>query len=389
MVKFSRSFRNRDCRRNIIKEYKMNKVDIVVGLQYGDEGKGKICKSLVEAAKTESCYYRNVARFNGGPNAGHTVYRNDEKIVLHQLNSGLFDDHCNILIGPGCVVDIEKLVEEIKQFPGIEKRVYISNTAHVITKEHIEEDKKDSLIGTTGQGIGPCYSDKMKRVGDTWDNLKYDSSLFKDDLLGTKILRILSDNLLMSGEGLFETNIFNGYTLMEGAQGIRLDIDHGYYPFVTSCNCMPQHALTTFGIPINEVRSIYGVAKYYQTYSGSNDSLLFCTEKDEEKFREYGNEFGATTGRPRHIGYLNLDQLISAIKMTGVNILVFNKVDIIEEVGVFKLVIDFEEKEFDNFESMKYFVKDVLRSNFIDLDIINSGDANGKDFEKEAAQRYF
>ena len=218
-------------------------VHVVVGLQHGDEGKGKVSKWLSDE-KDYDCY----VRFNGGPNAGHTIYVNDEKIVLHQIPCGIFRNK-PCLISSGCVIDYEKLKQEIeiveKYVPNIKNLLHLAFNAHLILPKYIEDDINNNKVGTTCSGIGPTYSSKMLRIGkrvcDTLINLKFvDPFIFLQQ--------------------------FNNI-LMEGAQGFMLDIDYGDYPYVTSSSCIAG-AIYQNGIPLHITPLVYGIAKLYSTKFG-------------------------------------------------------------------------------------------------------------------------
>lgn len=347
----------------------MNKVDVLVGLQRGDEAKGKIAKVLVDSGR-----YRNVCKFNGGSNAGHTVWIDDEKFVTHYLTAGVYDEKCNIVIGPGCVVNIDKLISEIEEFENagikIRDRLYITEETHIITANHLKKDSEEGgKIGTTGQGIGPAYVDKYKRVGDRFGHL----SSF-----------VCPIHVIRLSEFYIEPRTtFVGRTLMEGCQGFWLDIDHGTYPYVTSSNTLPQHAFTTFGIPMHNCGLIIGAAKMYETYSGSKEDMLICSTEDATKIQKKGDEFGATTGRPRKIGYLNLDDLMVAIKMTGVDRIVFSKGDILLNTKIFKLVESGNIRSFDEFHNLKQYIEDTIKlyDVGIKIKIFWSNDPAGDDLE--------
>ena len=290
-------------------------IDVVVDLQFGDCGKGKVSKWLAE----ENSYW-GVAKYNGGPNAGHGVWLNGEKHTAHMLTSGVYNPNSKVLIGPGCVLDVEKFLKELDDFESfnVRDRVLIHPNTHIITPSHITQDSKDTTIGTTKQGVGPTYADKMLRVG----TRALDVPELKDYLL---------DPLTLQQDSL-------GNLLMEGSQGWWLDLDNGFYPYVTSSNVHPAHALSTFGLPAQALRKVYGVGKVYETYVGNSTDLVVCSQQDEEVIRQAGAEYGETTGRARKIGYINLPRLIQACNSTGTSVLVLNKMDILEEVGIFKII---------------------------------------------------
>jgi len=316
----------------------MNKVDVIIGLQHGDEAKAKCAYSICQQNKN---YYNYVVRFNGGPNAGHTIYHEGRKFVTHQIPVGVFFDIPSI-IGPASVVDIEKLKKEVKElsdFLGkdISNLILIDKRAHMITKKHIEMDSDGSVIGSTKSGIAYAYGDKYLR-----DGIRYAISIQPFKCI---------DSYEIFHEG--KANL-----LFEGAQGWGLDIDFGDYPFVTSSHCGIAGVIAS-GINHQMIGNVYGIAKIYETYVGNKE---FQPRENDElpKFQEVGQEIGATTGRKRQCNYLNLDTLIPAIKMNGVTDIIFNKVDILEQLNVFKLIYKNEIKIFKNFSDMKFFIGDTL-----------------------------
>lgn len=288
--------------------------DVIVDLQAGDTGKGKVCNHLSNEGD-----YTHVIRYNGGGNAGHTIYKNGVKMVTHFIPSGIVNGIKSI-IGPGCVVNADKLVKEINelQLSGVKVmgNLFIDKRVHLITDEHIDEDSKDTEIGTTKTGNGPAYRDKYYRKG-----VRAESSSFLKDMV-IDIYEELHNN---------EDNKI----LFEGAQGFELDVDWGDYPYVTSSHCTVGSAVLN-GVPPQKIRRVYGVCKAYNTYVGAKEF-----EKDEkvfEKIREVGNEYGATTGRKRQISWTNLDDIIKATRINGVTHLIVNKIDVLEKVGTFKLI---------------------------------------------------
>jgi len=285
--------------------------DVIVDLQYGDCGKGKITHYLCSTGK-----YTHVVRYNGGGNAGHTIYHNGKKFVTHHIPAGVFFGIKSI-IGPGCVVNPQKLFEEIKELEseGLQVRnlVKIAKNTHVITPEHLNLDESDTKIGTTKRGNGPAYSDKYARTGIRAENVP-------------ELQPFLVDFL----EEMHQEDTI---ALFEGAQGFGLDIDWGDYPYVTSSHCTVAGALLN-GIPPKAVRNVWGVAKAYETYVGTknfqgNDPIF-------KKICEVGQEYGATTGRRRQINWFNWQMIEKAIKINGVTHLVINKMDVLREIDVWK-----------------------------------------------------
>lgn len=292
--------------------------DVIVDLQAGDTGKGKVAHALAKD-------YDMVLRYNGGANAGHTVYHNGQKIVTHLVPIGVLFGIPSI-IGLGCVVNIQKLEQEIKDLnsAGIntEGLIFVDERAHIVFYKHIEEDSLDGKIGTTKQGIGPAYRDKYNRTGMRMKDLgKNPSSLFQ----------------VIDTYELLHNKHNDWRILCEGAQGFQIDIDWGDYPYVTSSHCTVGSAILN-GIPPQRIADVIGVMKAYETYSGFKKT--FGDENDPvlQKIQEIGGEFGATTGRKRKIRWLDLDGVIKAININGVTDLIINKADILEQVGVFKYV---------------------------------------------------
>ncbi len=325
--------------------------DVVLGLQFGDEGKGKVSHQL---AKNNN--YTHVLRFNGGCNAGHTIYHEGKKFVTHHIPCGVFFGIRSV-IGPGCVVNVKKFNQEIEELKAAgfdtDSLIKIASNAHVITDFHIAQDKKDEDIGTTKTGNGPAYRDKHARLG---------IRAMEIPELEPYIIDIYSE--FHDNPDFEEISI-----LCEGAQGFGLDIDWGDYPYVTSSHCTIAGVIQS-GIPAKSIRDIWGVAKVYETYVGAKKFEL----EDEpvlEDIREIGAEYGATTGRPRQINWMSMDLLQTAINVNGVNKLVINKVDILEEVGVWKLFSGIHLFEFDSGEQMEAWISENL-DNFCDF-VVFSG----------------
>ena len=281
-------------------------VDVVIGMQYGDEGKGKIANQMAASGE-----YDYVVRFNGGGNAGHTIYINGEKIVTHLVPCGILHG-IHSVIGNGCVINTQKLFDELEYLKGFGFDVSIlkiAENAHIITEYHIDEDSKDTKIGTTRTGNGPCYRDKFARTG-----------LRAKDVPELAPYLVDMHSLIHSSPKKF---------LAEGAQGYWLDVDFGDYPYVTSSNTGVGAVLNN-GFNYKQVRNVVGVIKCYSTYVGAKGY-----QKIDERFeqlREIGQEYGATTGRPRQIDWLDLDEVNEACKMNGVDFLIVNKMDVLRQV---------------------------------------------------------
>jgi len=295
-------------------------VDVVVDLQYGDCGKGKVTNALLGAGN-----YTHCMRYNGGGNAGHTIYENGKKIVTHYIPAGVLHGIVSI-IGPGCVVYPEKLLEEIKDLEdaGFEVKKYlrIAKNVHVTTDSHVWEDSQDVAIGTCRSGNGPTYRDKYNRSGETADN--------KNGSLPSHVAAQLKPYLIDVYEEFYGNKTVR--ILMEGAQGFGLDIDWGDYPYVTSSHCTTGGAILN-GVPWSKIRKVYGLAKAYETYVGTKD----FQGKDPifNKIGDAGNEYGATTGRRRKVNWLDTDLMSKAIILNGVTDVIINKMDVLNEVGVY------------------------------------------------------
>ena len=305
--------------------------DVIVDLQYGDCGKGKITHYLCSTGK-----YTHVVRYNGGCNAGHTIYHNGEKFVTHHIPAGVFFGIKSI-IGPGCVVNPEQFFKEIKELEagGLEVRnlVKIAKNTHIITRSHLSDDSGDTKIGTTKRGNGPAYSDKYARTGVRAESVPELQEFLVD----------FFDEMHQEGT----------IALFEGAQGFGLDIDWGDYPFVTSSHCTVAGAMLN-GLPPKAIRNVWGVAKAYETYVGTKkfqgDDPIF------DEICEVGQEYGATTGRKRQVNWMSWNLVDKAIKVNGVTHLVFNKMDVLREVGTWKALQGDEIQKFDTENEFQDFV---------------------------------
>jgi adenylosuccinate synthase len=339
---------------------------IVVGAQWGDEGKGKLVDVLTEKADV-------VARYQGGHNAGHTVVIGNEKYVLHLIPSGILHKKTVCIIGNGVVVEPAALIEEIT---GLKKRgipvagnLLISKNAHLIMPYHLaldsanEKSKGKKCIGTTGRGIGPTYVDKMARTGLRVGDLLH-PDLFMDRLrVNVKQVNFLMKNLFKS-RGFDAGKIFNEYMkygrilkrhiadtdtvigdavaagknlLCEGAQGALLDVDHGTYPYVTSSNSIAGGACTGLGIGPTSISRVLGVVKAYTTRVGSGPFPTEISGPSSEEIREKGGEYGATTGRPRRCGWLDTVILRHAARVNGFSGMAITKLDILDGLEKIKI----------------------------------------------------
>ncbi len=332
-------------------------VDVVLGLQWGDEGKGKIADFLTPN-------YDVVARFQGGPNAGHSLEMNGIKHVLNTIPSGIFHENCINLIGNGVVMDPVRLMEEIKRTEvagaNVKKNLFISRKANIILPTHklldaaSEKDKGDQKIGSTLRGIGPTYRDKYGRsgirAGDMFDpnftekyaeTIKrhlaliqhYDFTEFDLESLENEFFQAIEElktYQFVDSEYFINDLIHQGKRILaEGAQGSMLDIDFGSYPFVTSSNTISGGMTVGLGVAPKHVRSVKGIFKAYCTRVGSGPFPSELFDQTGEDLRVKGHEFGATTGRPRRCGWLDLVALKYAVMLSGVDELIMMKSDVL------------------------------------------------------------
>ena len=319
-------------------------VDVIIGLQFGDEGKGKVSGAL-------SRKYDSVCRFNGGPNAGHTVFLKGQKYKTHIIPCGIFYNKLSV-IGPNCVINIDKFYDEIDYLKknGFDTSlIKVSPNAHIITDRHIAYDKMflQAKLGTTGQGIAPAYSDKMLRKG--------------------KLAKQYLDNKYLWDGTL------KGKILCEGAQSFWLDINYGNYPFVTSSETLPYSACS-LGFSPKKINRIIGIAKIYETKSGVDPlfpkSLL--NDKVFNQIIDIGKEYGTTTGRKRIVNWLRLDNLIYSINKSGITDLIVNKCDVLELVNVFKIILNSQTNNTKTFETLNEMKK------FININIKNRTELEDK-----------
>ena len=316
----------------------VDKVDIVYGASWGDEGKGKITHHLA----SKKGHYDFVCRWNGGSNAGHTIYHNGRRFATHIVPSGVFHG-IKSLIGPGCVLNIDTFYREIEDLRsgGIDTSlVKVHPLTHIVTDAHKREDitQLATLLGTTSQGIAPAYRDKYARSG------------------------LLARDSQLDGSYLFRESLY-GNILCEGAQGYHLDINYGNYPFVTSSECLP-YAACSLGFPPQKIDKIIACAKIYDTRSGE-DPLFpseLLTDPALSLIGDVGKEYGTTTGRRRKVNWLNLDKLIEAITVGGATHLVVNKCDILEITVHYRLFHMGDLIIFENITDMKAYIREKCMS---------------------------
>ena len=332
-------------------------VDVILGLQWGDEGKGKIVDYFAPS-------YDIVARFQGGPNAGHTLYLEGKKIVLHQIPSGVFHERCSNLVGNGVVLDPVTLKRECDTVASfgidVKKNLFISKRAHLILPTHraldkaSETSKGSDKIGSTLKGISPAYMDKTGRnglrVGDLLDksfttsyirlrlkhqrlldnfNFQEDISVWEDEFFES--LEFLKQLNIVDGEYFINDQISQGKkVLAEGAQGSMLDIDFGTFPFVTSSNTTTSGVCSGLGVAPQKIRDVMGVTKAYCTRVGGGPFPTELNDETGEQLRSIGKEFGATTGRPRRCGWIDLIALRYASMINGVTKVIMTKADVLD-----------------------------------------------------------
>lgn len=348
-------------------------VDLLLGLQWGDEGKGKIVDVLTKN-------YDIIARFQGGPNAGHTLEFDGIKHVLHTIPSGIFHDNAINVVGNGVVIDpviFRKELQNLEKFNiDISTRLLISRKAHLILPTHrlldaaSEAAKGKAKIGSTLKGIGPTYMDKTGRNGmrvgdlelDGWEqkyralankheamihfydvDLQYNLKELEAEFL-TAVDALKELNFIDSEEYLYQAQKSNRKILAEGAQGSMLDIDFGTYPFVTSSNTTAAGACTGLGVAPNAIGEVFGIFKAYATRVGSGPFPTELFDDDGATIARVGNEFGATTGRPRRCGWLDLVALKYAVRINGVTQLMMMKADVLSGIPKIKVCTAYQYK---------------------------------------------
>ncbi len=345
------------------------KVDVLLGLQWGDEGKGKIVDVLAPK-------YDVVARFQGGPNAGHTLEFDGIKHVLHQIPSGIFREKTRNVIGNGVVLDpivFKTEIEKLQKYNlNVKANLFISKKATLIIPTHrlldqaYEKAKGVDKIGSTLKGIGPSYQDKIGRqglrVGDIlagtfkekfkkltdihFEILKGHEIPFKWEELESQFLEAVSflkEFKLIDSEYFINDELKKGSSILaEGAQGSLLDIDFGSYPFVTSSSTVTAGACTGLGVPPKNIGEVYGIFKAYSTRVGSGPFPTELLDADGEKMRKEGNEFGSTTGRPRRCGWIDLPSLKYSIMINGVSQLLMMKADVLSIFPTIKVCTHYE-----------------------------------------------
>ncbi|NQW29847.1 MAG: adenylosuccinate synthase [Ignavibacteria bacterium] len=393
-------------------------VKVILGTQWGDEGKGKIVDLLSEQADI-------VARYQGGANAGHTIVISGTKYVLHLIPSGILHPEVHCVIGNGVVIDPLALMEEITMLEGmginIDGRLHISHKAHLIMPYHkmldAAREKQQGSIGTTGRGIGPAYFDKALRIGirivDLLDrnalrdklrlNIEEKSQLLQkiygsaplivDELIDeymafdSKIDPYITDTTSLLNNALKDGKS----VIAEGAQGALLDLDHGTYPFVTSSNPTSGGACTGLGIPPTSITSVLGVVKAYSTRVGNGPFPTELHDADGELLRSEGHEFGATTGRSRRCGWLDIPALKYSCMVNGVSEIALTKLDVLGAFSELKICTEYEVDG----KNVKHFPADVhtlerVKCKYISMQGWNSDIVSVKSFKDlpQQAQNY-
>ncbi len=343
-----------------------NQADLIVGLQWGDEGKGKIVDHMAQT-------HDYVCRFAGGHNAGHTIVIDGRKYALHLIPSGVLNPKAKNVVGNGVVLSPEDFIKEMEQFDDLEGRLFISDKAHLLLPYHAlidqarERIKGDKAIGTTGKGIGPAYGDKVARVGhrvgELLDPQKLTSKIIAYfemnkaifDAMGvelpseSELLRqlksykevlepFITDTTLLVWDALDQGKKI----LLEGAQGTMLDIDHGTYPYVTSSTTVSAGAASGLGIAPKDIGKVTGIAKAYTTRVGNGPFPSEDFGEDGQKLRDNGHEYGTTTGRPRRCGWFDAVAMRHAVRINGVDRIALMKLDVLDGFDEIKVCVAYE-----------------------------------------------
>ncbi len=359
------------------------KIDVLLGLQWGDEGKGKVVDVLTPK-------YDVIARFQGGPNAGHTLEFEGEKYVLRSIPSGIFQGNKANIIGNGVVLAPDLFMKEAKELEksghNLKKKLYISKKAHLIMPTHRlldmanEVAKGKSKVGTTGKGIGPTYTDKISRyglrVGDIFENFeekyaahkaRHEKMLRELDFIGYDIteeerewmegVAYLKQFSIIESEHFMNELLVkeNKSILCEGAQGTMLDIDFGSYPYVTSSNTISAGACIGLGVAPNKIGKVYGIMKAYCTRVGAGPFPTELFDETGNTLRQLGHEYGAVTGRERRCGWIDLVALRYAIMINGVTNLIMMKSDVLDTFSTIKACVAYRK----NGEVMHNFPYDI------------------------------
>jgi len=364
---------------------------VIIGTQWGDEGKAKVIDYLTERSDI-------VIRFQGGANAGHTVIANGRKFIFHLVPSGIMYPNKICLVANGVVFDAEQFLHEVDELNAfgisVENRLFVSNLAHLVLPYHKAHDTARELsrgkekIGTTGRGIGPAYADKITRIGIRvgdlvdWDQfvnkfktcfqhhqkiitsiygeeftLNYEEIVSKYSSIRQRMLPFIDDTAYR----IFEAQRQNKKLLFEGAQGTFLDIDHGTYPFVTSSNTISGCACTGSGIGPSSLDHVIGIVKVYTTRVGNGPFPTELNDESGEMLRKEGGEFGATTGRPRRCGWFDSVMVRRSVQLNGLTRLALTKLDVLNKLGEIPICTHYElnGKRIEQFPSDMSFIDDV------------------------------
>ncbi len=344
----------------------MKQADLIVGIQWGDEGKGKIVDLLAQK-------YDAVARYQGGHNAGHTIWVDGVKYALHLIPSGVLNPEAINIIGNGVVVSPEALIKEMQQFDDLAGRLFVSESAHMILRFHelIDQAKErmrgKNAIGTTGRGIGPAYSEKIARAGFRLGELRDidaltrrildyfgqnravyralevelpDETALRSDLV--RYAEALTPYLANTTKMVWELLDNDKNVLLEGAQGTLLDIDHGTYPYVTSSSTISAGACIGLGLSPKDIGKVTGIVKAYCTRVGNGPFPTEDFGKDGDRLREQGHEFGTTTGRPRRCGWFDAVAASYASRLNGCDELAIMKLDVLDGFDEVKICVAYD-----------------------------------------------
>lgn len=343
-----------------------SKADLIVGLQWGDEGKGKIVDHMAQT-------HDYVCRFAGGHNAGHTIVLDGKKYALHLIPSGVLNPNAKNIVGNGVVISPKDFIKEMSQFENLEGRLFLSDKAHVLLPYHAlidqarERMKGDKAIGTTGKGIGPAYGDKIARVGHRLGELHHPEKLAdkiieffemnkpifdamgvgtpkRDSLLAelNEYKEALGNYIVDTTKMVWEILDEDKKVLLEGAQGTMLDIDHGTYPYVTSSTTVSAGACSGLGLNPKDIGKVTGIAKAYCTRVGNGPFPSEDLGTDGDTLRENGHEFGTTTGRPRRCGWFDAVAMRHAVRVNGADQVALMKLDVLDGFEEIKVCVAYE-----------------------------------------------
>lgn len=343
-----------------------SKADLIVGLQWGDEGKGKIVDHMAQT-------HDYVCRFAGGHNAGHTIVLDGKKYALHLIPSGVLNSNAKNIVGNGVVLSPKDFIKEMSQFNDLEGRLFLSDKAHVLLPYHAlidqakERMKGDKAIGTTGKGIGPAYGDKIARVGHRLGELLHPAKLAdkiveyfemnkplfeamgveapkRDQLLDelNEYKAALGSYIVDTTQMMWEILDDSKKVLLEGAQGTMLDIDHGTYPYVTSSTTVSAGACSGLGLNPKDIGKVTGIAKAYCTRVGNGPFPSEDLGTDGDRLRENGHEFGTTTGRPRRCGWFDAVAMRHAVRVNGADQVALMKLDVLDGFEEIKVCVAYE-----------------------------------------------